>query len=487
MLQIAQLPSTRSGFHPALLDLRALTLGHWTRLPLLDPRGYRPRPTLQQMHSPAAAPHQGAPFPWRMTGKAPSGFTQHGGKAHARGGMVTWHRAVSSVLGGSIILPSPGKLWKKSSFHCLIMPFQWLLSMATTVTPRYNWPRYNSAFLSKSRRLTSQAPRPVALPISTHWQQIAFNSTGPLVNLHSAKLTFPNVSHGTGRVRKIYCQEPKICYLVKYGFFHGLIWTSYQKLWSGSMIIHHLRKGKGSSEAFRAHISQPYQTLTQVIKRSASSNCRACWSHSRERDTFLWMRRSLRTSTSTEKVGTNFPGECRGKKSSPTSPSPSHPWKSTKAPLIRAFLSSMRAWMVFGLTHYEAALLWGDAEARIISTKTRASLRALGGKSTRNWGKQKGRVQDLGVSCDQPRAGTCTGRSHCWRLKRTVVWTGESGKSRSLQRRHAAKEEAGRMRILLSLSSLLHSLGLSSIGPMKPQPFQLRTPLVWTLKLTANS
>lgn len=83
---------------------------------------------------------------------------------------------------------------------------------------------------------------------------------------------------------------------MKYGFFHGLIWTSYQKLWSGSMIIHHLRKGKGRSEACRGHISQPYQTFTQVIKSSARSrNCRACWSHSRERDVFLWKRRSLRT------------------------------------------------------------------------------------------------------------------------------------------------------------------------------------------------
>lgn len=38
------------------------------------------------------------------------------------------------------------------------------------------------------------------------------------------------------------------------------------------MIIHHLRKGKGSSEAFGGHISQPYQTFTQVIKSSASSS-----------------------------------------------------------------------------------------------------------------------------------------------------------------------------------------------------------------------
>lgn len=60
------------------------------------------------------------------------------------------------------------------------------------------------------------------MPINTHLQQISFNSNGPLVNLHSAKLTFPNMSHGTVRVRKIYCQEPKICYLVKYGFFSWL-------------------------------------------------------------------------------------------------------------------------------------------------------------------------------------------------------------------------------------------------------------------------
>lgn len=60
---------------------------------------------------------------------------------------------------------------------------------------------------------------PNVMPINTYFQYIAFNSDGPLVNLHSAKLTFPNVSHSTERVKVIYCQDPKICYLMKYGFF----------------------------------------------------------------------------------------------------------------------------------------------------------------------------------------------------------------------------------------------------------------------------
>lgn len=189
--------------------------------------------------------------------------------------------------------------------------------------------------------------------------------------------------------------------------------------------------------------------------------------HILEKEMYFSKREEAWEPTSTEKVGTNSPGECRGGKKLSNFPFPFsssvHPWISTNAPLIRAFLSSVRAWMVFGLTYHEAAILWGDAEVRIISTKTRASLRALGDKSTRNWGKQQGRVQDLGVSCDQPWARTCKGRSHYWQLERTVVWTGESGKSCSLQRRHAAKEEARRRNILLSLpfSILLDCLPLA--------------------------
>lgn len=159
MLQIIELPSTRCGFHSGLLDLRALTLSHWTMLPLLDPQW--PRPTLQWTHSLEAA------HTWMMTGTAPSRFVQPGSKAHTRGDMAIWHQAISSILGRSTILTSPRKLWKKSSCHCLITPLQWLVSMTITVTLR---PMVQFCFFVQITLAQKPGPRPIALPINTHLQ-----------------------------------------------------------------------------------------------------------------------------------------------------------------------------------------------------------------------------------------------------------------------------------------------------------------------------
>lgn len=204
------------------------------------------------MHRLYTAQHQGALFKRMTTWPVPTGFVQYGSRAHTWSDTPAGHQVISSLLGRSSTLASQRKLWKECPCHCVITPFQWLLSMTITMVLR---PMLQFCFSDQITLAPEPCPPPHAMPINTHLQQISFNSNGPLVNLHSAKLTFPNMFHGTVRVRKIYCQEPKICYLVKYGFFHGLIWTLYRKLWSSSMIIHHLRKGKGSAGAFRGHIS----------------------------------------------------------------------------------------------------------------------------------------------------------------------------------------------------------------------------------------
>lgn len=134
-------------------------------------------------------------------------------------------------------------------------------------------------------------------------------------------------------------------------------------------------RGKGSSETVRGHISEPYQTVTQVIKSSASrSQCRACWPHSREGEVFLWKGRNWRTHRHW-KSWYKFPrGMHLRRKKFSDSPSLLSslvlPSKPIKPPLTHVFLIPKTTLMMLLLVHHEAPTLGGDTAARIISERT---------------------------------------------------------------------------------------------------------------------
>lgn len=202
------------------------------------------------------------------------------------------------------------------------MPLQWLLSMTITMTLR---PVVQFCFFCPNHPGSEARPPAPLLCPSIHIYN-TFHSTPVVLWLIYTAPNWPFQMCPTARGEwgKFTARNQKYATLWNMGFF--MAWFELHIRNSGAVqwlfTIWEREKAvqRPSGAIFHSPIRRSHRWLKAL---QAAANCRACWSHSKERDVFLWERRSLRTHWHW-KSWHKFPWWMQRKKSSPTFPSSSH-------------------------------------------------------------------------------------------------------------------------------------------------------------------